>query len=321
LVLGCKWCPNCKKSYSKGVITDGLFCPKCGKFLETIVSSHSDLSAIEGNPDSKKSFVRAIYGNMPIVGRPANACDRCFEKYGFSRLNGFNFKPCFPPVGSSVGGQVLFVGLNPRCRLGSDDEDFYRHALASEDTFVQFSEDGKYRTKFGNLKELFSDGHYDIHQQCLREVDSDWKLGKNSSVAELFMCGKENATIFSGIKEPSLECICANEYLCRYMELVRPKVIVSFGSLPLRYFQSKCSIGIKTNTKRFDKSSFSLRNYNGDPLKDSIEKMHSQVAQITLNSGSKPQIIFSLHPSHWMRNEERAQLLQTFSFIAKPLYD
>jgi hypothetical protein len=233
LVLVGKWCSQCKKSYSAGIIKNGLFCPKCGKFLETRFSSDNEVSAIEGNPDSKKSFVRSIYRNMRIVKRSANVCDRCFERYGFSRLNKFNFKPCFPPVGSSVKGQVLFVGLNPRCKKGSDDEDFYRHALSSEDAFLQFSKDGKYQTKFGYWKELFSDGHYDIHQRCLREVNPDWKLGKNSSVAELFMCGKEDATIFNGIKDPSLECICANEYLLKYIDVVRPKIIVSFGGLPL----------------------------------------------------------------------------------------
>ena len=320
MVLQERYCPSCEMTYSLAEFKNSSFCPKCGKFLtkKTIVKKKM-LPAITDQIDDKESFVRNIYQNMQITNNPLTECDRCFTKFNFSRLQDFNFKPCFPPVGSSKTGQVLFVAINPRCKPGSNDEDFYRHALANEENFLQFSQDGKYKTSYGYRKKLFNDRHYSIHQQCLSKIDPSWRLGVNSSVAELFMCGKESTEIFSKIENPLLECICAREYLIKYIELIKPKVIVTLGRLPLRWFQSKFGENIKNSAKRLDKNSSHELNFLGNPNSQGIKKLHSCFAKIRLESGHISQIIFSGHPGKWMSNVERKKLLQTFSYVAKPL--
>jgi len=256
---------------------------------------------------------------MQIVDNPITECDRCFKKFKFSQLKDFNFKPCFPPIGSSETGQVLFIAINPRCKPNSKDEEFYRHALASEDNFLQFSRDGRYKDRNGYWSRLFGDRHYRIHQRCLSEIDPAWRLGTKSSVAELFMCGKEDTEIFSKIENPLLECICAREYLIKYIELVKPKVIVTFGRLPLRWFQRKFGANIKEDIKQLDETGSHELNYFGSPLNQGIKKLHSCFSKIRLESGHISQIIFSGHPGKWMSNAEREKLLQTFSYVSKPL--
>ena len=308
-------------NYSLAELKNGSFCPECGKFLtaKTIVQKKM-LPAITEQVDDKESFVRMIYQNALIVDKPITKCDKCFSKYKFSRLQDFNFKPCFPPVGSSETGQVLFIAINPRCKPGSNDEDFYRHTLASKENFIQFSKDGSYKTKHGYWKKLFSDRHYSIHQQCLSNIDPSWRLGINSSVAELFMCGKESTEIFSKIENPLLECICAREYLIKYIELIKPKVIVTFGRLPLKWFQSKFGTNIKESIKQLDKNSSNELNFLGNPVNQGIKKTHSCFAKIKLESGHMMHIIFSGHPGKWMSNKEKEKLLRTFSYVAKPLF-
>jgi DNA-directed RNA polymerase subunit RPC12/RpoP len=309
------WCVDCKQEYSLKVLKGSLFCPDCGKFL---VVKPLDSAIVEPIVD-KEFFVRNIYKNARIVDAPKNECDICFNRYGFTRLDNFGFKPCFPPVGSPDQGQVLFVGINPRCKRSSKDEDFYRHALKSEETFLQFSTNGRYKTSNGYWSRLFNDAHYGIHQRCLSEVIPGWTLGERSSVAELFMCGKESSVIFSGIENPLDDCICAKEYLSKYLDLVKPKIIVSFGGLPAQWFIEKFSNDIENNAKQLD-TGFHQVNYRVNPCDDGIKKLHACFAQITLDSKASSQIIFSVHPSAWMTGEEKNKLLKTFVYIAKPLY-
>lgn len=267
---------------------------------------------------SRESFVKQIYSNVvDLENSPFTACDRCFAKYQFSKLDDFPHKPCFPPIGSSDFDQVLFIGTNPRCRPGTKDEFFYRHALSSLKNFLRFSIDGIYKDPRGHTKRLFDDPHYRVHKECLAKVSPSWKLGQKSSVAELFMCGSEDANIFYRIhnlyqKYHLTEYICAEEYLIKYMELVKPKVIVSFGWLAKQWFQTRFPHDLKNNMQYLD--GMVPRDHLGDPRRKKISRLHACFAKIRLDSGYISDVIFSYHPNR-MKNKEK--LLRTFYFVAK----
>jgi uracil-DNA glycosylase len=300
-------CPRCGHRYSIKERNEDEFCSECEKRLIKWTNAKGLLRHAINELVDRDSFIKQIYSNVVVQENcPLTECDRCFAIHQFSRLSNFHHKPCFPPIGSSDKGQVLFVGSNPRCRRGTKDEDFYRHALSSPENFLQFSIDGRYEDSKGYPKWLFNDPHYRIHKDCLAEVDPSWVLGQKSSVAEIFMCGSKDSNIFSGRHD----YICAKEYLIKYIGLVKPEVIVSFGSLALQWFQMRYRNDLKGNMKYLDDTV--PKNYVGDPLRSGIADLHACFSEVKTNSGCTPTAIFSYHPS-WMQNE--LALLKTFRFV------
>jgi len=304
-------CPKCGQDYSIKEQSESKFCRKCDTRLIVWTDAGGLLAhPIEKMPKSKKSFIKQIYSNVAVVkNSPLTECDRCFAKYRFSTLDDFPHKPCFPPIGSSDLAQVLFIGTNPRCDKRKD-EDFYRHALSSRENFLQFSNDGMYKDSDEEPRSLFHDPHYFLHAQCLWKVNPSWKLGQKSSVAELFMCCSESSNIFSGVHE----YICAEEYLIKYMELVRPKIIVSFGSHVLKWFQNRFANDLKGNVQYLDITG--PRDYVGDPRMDTTTRLHTCFSKIRLDSRHPSEVIFSFHPK-MMKDEDKEKLLRTFLFLAK----
>jgi uracil-DNA glycosylase len=176
-----------------------------------------------------------------------------------------------------------------------------------------------YKDQNGQLKWLFGDPHYSIHKACLNKIQPSWRLGEKSSVAELFMCGSEDANIFYKInnlyQKYDLEnYTCAEEYLIKYMELIKPKVIVSFGWLAMQWVQSRFNNDIKRNTQNLDDSF--AKDYIGNPTRDKITRLHACFASIELDSGHISNVIFSLHPqARGFTDQEKQKLLRTVSYI------
>lgn len=306
-------CPKCRRNYSAEERSKNKFCLKCE--IHLIPWTHAKgllVHPIEKAMKNKESFVKQIYSNvMAQKNSPITECDRCFKIYQFSELEDFPHKPCFPPIGSSDFEQVLFIGTNPRCRQGTKDEFFYRHALSSSENFLHFSNDGIYEDREGSLKPLFDDPHYRIHQECLAKVDPSWELGQKSSVAELFMCCSEDTNIFSDAPE----YICAEEYLIKYMELVKPRVIVSFGLLTMKWFQARFANELEKNMRFLDNGV--PRKHNGYPTKDSITKLHGHFSEISLKAKHVSTLILSLHPSKRLDYNKQKELFKSFCFVAK----
>jgi len=272
----------------------------------------------------RRDFIKHVYDNVAIQQKSSPTdCDTCFDKYDFIRLENLSKKTCLPPVGSFEERQVLFVGTNPRCNRDKGDDLFYRHALSSFDSFLQFSKDGKYEDSLGHTRFLFDFDHYNLHQKCLARIDPSWKLGDKSSVAELFMCGSKDSNIFyTGHNlykkyNPTLY-VCAQKYLIKYIELVKPKIIVSFGWPTMQWFQIRFWKELEKNTWFLDNET--PRKYNGCPTKDGIRKLHGHFAEISLEGGHVLTLIFSLHPN--ARNfdfDRQEELLELFLFVAKNL--
>ncbi|KPV62540.1 MAG: hypothetical protein AOA66_1293 [Candidatus Bathyarchaeota archaeon BA2] len=229
-------------------------------------------------------------------------------------------KTCLPPIGSFEEGQVLFVGTNPRCDPSKNDEIFYRYALRSFDNFLQFSKDGKYKDLMGNERFLFDDPHYNIHQACLATISGSWKLGDRSSVAELFMCGSKDANVFymgyNLYKKYDLALyICAQEYLNRYIKLVKPKIIVSYGWVAMQWFQVKFAEELRENMSSLYNGV--PRKYEGHSTRDTIEKLHGRFSQITFKGEHESTLILSLHPNARNFKFKQEELLKTFHFVAR----
>jgi len=109
----------------------------------------------------------------------------------------------------------------------------------------------------GNTRFLFDEPHYIIDKKCLAGTNTSWKLGDKSNLAELFMCGSKNANILW--KGDNLyqrydftQHICAQKYLIKCIELVKPKVIVSFGWLTMQWFQVRFANELKRNMNLLD---------------------------------------------------------------------
>ena len=292
-----------------------MFCRECNTFLAKTSMKEKEWTApISEEVADKESFVKEIYSNVATVGNENHTyCQKCFTTNNFVKMMDFPFKPCFPPVGSSETGQVLFIGTNPRCKPATKDEEFYRYALASEENFVKFSIDGKYKSKRGYFRRLFADPHYSIHRECLYNVNRRWRLGEKSSVTEIFMCASESSGIFNYIEHLS-DFTCAENYLIKYIELVKPKIIVSLGGLALKWFQNKFPLDVKENTQKLtdDKSSA----YLGNPLTDTITNLHSCFTEINLKSNDSSYVVFSLHPGSYLSQIDKNKLLDTFNHLA-----
>lgn len=261
-------------------------CMKCGRELPE-GEAESELSM------DRVSFIKQIYSNVSVIANsPPTECDGCFERYRFSRLEDFFKKTCLPPIGDFEAGQVLFIGTNPRCHPGTEDELFYRYALSSLDNFLQFSINGMYKDSTGNMRFLFDDQHYSIHQECLAMVDTSWRLGDRSSVAELFMCGSEDTGVFKGLRYNLDDYVCAQKYLIKYMELVKPKIIVSFGQPTMQCFQARFALP-----------------------RDNITNLHAHFFKITLNSGHTSTLIISKHPNARDFKRVKEKLLRAFTYM------
>jgi uracil-DNA glycosylase len=304
-------CPKCGRSHFSEERQESMFCKSCNKFLPKKRNLPRNLIApISEQVSDKKSFVKQIYSNVKNMESENNTyCDQCFRKHNFVKLKAFTCKPCFPPVGSSDTGQVLFIGTNPRCRLETRDEEFYRYSLKNEENFVNFSIQGEYESKEGYHRGLFDDIHYSLHKECLYNTNRWWRLGEKSSVAEIFMCASESSGIFNNVRNLT-DYTCAENYLIKYIELVKPKIIVSFGSLALQWFQKKFRSDLKEKTQKLN------ANYTGNPLTDTITNLHSRFSKIKINSKDETYVVFSLHPGNYLKNIDRKRLIETFTYLA-----
>jgi hypothetical protein len=152
------------------------------------------------------------------------------------------------------------------------------------------------------------------------KIQPSWRLGRNSAVTEVFMCGSKDANIFYKVdnlyqKYGLQNYVCAEEYLAKYLELMNPKVIVSLGWVPMQWFQSRFTNDLKTNTQTLDDSR--PNDYVGNPTRDKISKLHACFSPISLDSGSTSHVIFLLHPqARGFTDSKEDKLLRTVSYIS-----
>jgi hypothetical protein len=234
-------CPNCGHELSEQEVKNLKnlrICPKCEKYskpIRTIVPEPHE------RPQSKTAFVKMLYSNVKTQqASPCIECDECFQRnfqkpfkeqlkeHPDSEMAKFSAKPCFPPIGSAAEGQILFIGTNPRLRVGSSDEGFYLSPMKDEASFLQFSKNGDYEYN-GVERNLFEIGHYKIHRQAMKKIALE--LGQDSSVTELFMCASQDSRNLHDGWSGLTQCVCADTYLVDYMKIVKPRLVVCLGSL------------------------------------------------------------------------------------------
>jgi uracil-DNA glycosylase len=284
-------CQNCHQELSEEEVKSNKCCPKCDSWLKV---NRTIIPEQHKKPKSKTAFVKMLYSNVKKQeNSPISECDECFnknfsnslkdqlKKCPDSEMAAFNAKPCFPPIGSSAKGQILFIGTNPRLRVGSSDEGFYLGGMKSEASFLQFSKKGDY--EYDDLKRnLFEIGHYKIHRVAMRKIGKE--LGEDSSVAELFMCASKDSSNLREGWSGLTECVCANLFLVNYINIVKPRLIVCFGSLSKKWFLEKFGANMKEK-KLFTKS----------PMGEYAPECYK--AQLTSNFSTM--VLFTLHPGNW----------------------
>lgn len=154
----------------------------------------------------------------------------------------FQQKPCFPPIGSSNKNQILFIGTNPILKVGTEHERFYLNTLKDEASFLWFSKNGEYEYE-GYKANIFDHIHYNLHKRAMAKIKS--QLGKDSSVAELFICGSEDSSAIRDGWGGLVDCLCADLYLVSYMKIVKPRLIVCLGSPASQWFLKRFGQDLK----------------------------------------------------------------------------
>jgi len=260
-------------------------------------------------------FVKMLYSNVKKQqGSPCPECDDCFQKnfkkalekqlkeHPDSEMANFSSKPCFPPTGSAAEGQILFIGTNPRLRLGSEDEHFYLEPMKDEDSFLRFSKKGDY--EYDGLKHnLFAIPHYKIHRTAMKQIGG--KLGDDSSAAELFMCASHKSdNLYDAGGGGLVDCTCANLYLVNYMKIVKPRLIVCLGSPTSKWFVKKFGEGMKNK-----KILFGTR----------IEELNAEYSKVRITPNFTTTVLFTVHPNNHSPNITwlQIQFMGRFKRLAK----
>jgi hypothetical protein len=304
-------CQNCKQELSEQEVKANKCCPKCGSWLKV---NRAIMSEPHEKPESKIAFVRMLYSNVKKQqGSPCQECDECFQKifkkalkeqlkaYPDSELASFTAKPCFPPIGSAAKGQILFIGTNPRLRVGSEDEDFYLGPMTDEDSFLRFSKKGDYEYD-GFKRNLLAIPHYKIHRLAMKQIGL--KLGEDSSIAELFMCASHKSNTLYDAWGGLIDCTCANLYLLDYMKITKPRLIVCLGSPASQWF-----------LKRFGEGMKNKKLSAGSP----IEELNAEYSKVQLTPSFTTTVLFTIHPNNHCPDKTwlQIQFLGRFKRLAK----
>jgi uracil-DNA glycosylase len=156
----------------------------------------------------------------------------CCERLGFTGPG--PDKPFFkfpPTIGASGEAPILFVGINPR--RSRTNRDLHDALMASADAFHELARNRyqgrRYIALSGGLEE-----HYVDHARVVGYVFPGHDFEGVAAVTELFLCAKEKS---SGL--PVMQSPCAEQFLDRTVQQVKPKVIVPVGKQVLRYFQHR----------------------------------------------------------------------------------
>jgi uracil-DNA glycosylase len=95
----------------------------------------------------------------------------------------------------------------------------------------------------GLKRNLLTIPHYRFHRSVMKEIGM--KLGEDGSIAELFMCASHKSNNLYNAWGGLVDCTCAHLYLVDYMKIVKPRLIVCFGSPASQWFLKTFGKGMK----------------------------------------------------------------------------
>ncbi len=162
-----------------------------------------------------------------------SCCDCANLGFGFTRPNKNSPLYKFPPtIGAKGEAPLLFIGINPRI---SKSNCFLHMALMSNPK--KFNDLACNR--YGNYNYIAINGmerHYNIHALIASSVFPGKSFEDTAAVTELFLCAKETSEDLPLDNSP-----CADKYLDRTINQVKPRVIIPLGRIVLSYLQTKFS--------------------------------------------------------------------------------
>jgi hypothetical protein len=177
---------------------------------------------------------------------------------------------------------VWFVGINPQIPKDSPD-------LWGEYNIEEWSH-SKSISPYGEGDKAYNAKHYNYHRDIMKKVADklgwvDESLQERAFVTDIVLCGSEKADLSDEIIRR-----CAERHLLRFIEAIKPRVIVPVGLVPFRELWHRFG---GSETERW----LSMRKIMGREMRPA-------------NHDGTPSIIPI--PQPWMRwmSDERAELME-----------
>lgn len=200
-----------------------------------------DSARIEVGSANPADTFPAMPDIRPLL-RYAYKCARCPKESGFCiSPNGGYFK--FPPlIGTTDKADLLFVGINPR--RSDTNVALHDDLMQSKQVFMDLALN---RTKdAAYIHTTGGEPHYNDHLEVIRQIYGEPRPFEScAAVTELFLCATETS-----VNLPKPESECADIFLPKVLELIRPKAIVAVGSRVMDYFRTKPSRHRTTDSLR-----------------------------------------------------------------------
>lgn len=179
-------------------------------------------------PDDEARKAKAV--DADHLGDQVYTCDSCAPlKLGFTRSGPGRPFFKFPPlIGAQGAAPLLFIGLNPRRAAG--DVAFHDRLMRDPEAFEALArnrvEGGRYIAINGRER------HYNLRVRIAAAAYPGHEFEEVAAVTELFLCASE-----SGAELPRKGSPCADRYLVRVAQIVRPTVIVAVGKAAENYLR------------------------------------------------------------------------------------
>ncbi|MCL4179712.1 MAG: hypothetical protein KJ072_18435 [Verrucomicrobia bacterium] len=152
-------------------------------------------------------------------------CEVCSNVASFERPNGRGpFYKCPPIIGAPGKARLLFIGINPR--RSRSNQTFHDWVMSSRTAFSTLAAN---RTMDGQpyIARDAVEEHYHCHMIVVEGACGEGKSFESvAAVTELFLCASEDGSklLASG------KSTCAERYLARVINIVKPDVVIAVGS-------------------------------------------------------------------------------------------
>jgi hypothetical protein len=169
------------------------------------------------------------------------ACARCDARtFGFELAEpGAGYYKFPATIGATAAAPVLFVGINPR-RSESNarlHQDVMRSAEAFETLAGNRNPDARGRPIRGYIDRHGTERHYALHVEIVETAFGvRARFEEHAAVTELLLCASASSPPVDLTTSP-----CANAFLTRTVDQVRPEVIVGVGAAVDEYFRSRAT--------------------------------------------------------------------------------
>lgn len=160
------------------------------------------------------------------------SCEHCADRGAFTRSpdSGRFYK--FPPIIGATGeADLLFIGINPR--RSSSNRALHDRLMGSAEEFAKLAMN-RVNTREAYIASDGEEEHYHCHMIVIEAVFGiETAFETKAAVTELMHCASASEpTVLSQKKSP-----CAERYLGRVIQIVKPKVVIAVGSSVRRHLE------------------------------------------------------------------------------------